>query len=1591
MQSSKAFFLTLVSITISAIIIMTLILPSIGLIREAEGATIVSGGTIATNTTWDSAGSPYWITGNLYIEEEATLTIEEGVEVRFEKSRSLALIVNGTLKALGNGTNKVVFRSNATNPGPGDWDAIEAYQTGRVELKDVLIEHAAIGIYLEGTNNSTLEGVLINRTSDYGLHAKDTKDTTIANSTFSHLKNGIKLEEAENLHMTNITVDDITNFGVIMYYCQNVLLANSSISNTNEAALKLEGTYYTNIMNNSINESGDKGILLYTSQYNVISGNVITGATTNGISNIYSNSNRIHNNTIVDSGDFHLYISLSSAVLVEWNNLVGLTTAPNGVYLEQVTNSEVVFNNISGNVDGICLSLSSYNNVSSNVIHQGMKGILLTSSSNYNTIEANTISETENSLVLSTSRWNNIRANALNDGKKPITHPYCSVGDFDNHINVSNTVNLLPVHYYYDVNNLTIQNLDAGQVIVAASENIIIANNTLQTAGNIHVAFSKEISLINNTVNDTHNGIIIQDSSTGQISDNDIRTNSTALTLIRSNSLSIINNLVTSMDASALYLGYSNLNSLQFNVFNSTHSRGMSLWNSDQNGFFEDEFNSINSLAVNISSSDGNILESVPIQSGSGQYAVELRDSNLNTLANITITAQTAMPGNYLLQDCSSNFITGGTQATGTGAMGSIGIRLEMSDMNTISEMNFENWDEGVNLTNSNNNMFFNTTIRDNNAGVSLYRSNANKIFNNTFDDNSNGIHAGNLSYSNLIHFNNFLNSTGKVETHAIDLRGNKWDIPFGGNYWSDHSGVDVDANGRGDLPYLILPAGHDQHPLMYPLPDLEAPIISLLSPPNASEVEASTPIDLWVFDANLQSAEYILDSGAVSILAAPFVVDSTQWTEGMHFLNVSAIDIFGRSNSSFYEFIVDSPPVIELATPLNNSVINSGTTIRFTIADQSLHHAEAALDQGAYAPLPTPYEINTSGWSQGSHVIWVKANDTSGKWRYSGFDIIIDDVLPQISLTDLVNSDVIKPGTAINLSMTEPNILVVEYSSNGGPYIGLTAPYNISTEGWVDGSYSLMVRCSDRAGNVETVSYGFTLDSILPVVTLLSPEVDEIIPQGVKVILNVYDQNPGPTHYSVDYGAYTSLPADFQISLATLVDGQHIFHVLAIDAAGNQVIRSYRFKLDTIEPDIILMSPENNTLIASGTQLQFNIVDENISSVLVEGGNSMAQTLNFPYLVDTTGWPDGTHTITIKAVDEAGNSAEKDFAFLLDKTQPRLDGNTPLNNAIDVSINISMILSFSETMDTISVVVKLDPLTPYTLHWSNDNTTLTMIFSLPLDYDTVYNLTVEGDSADIVGWLLLSQKTILFTTEISLSEDSDDDGIPDYWEKRHSLDPDNATDALLDDDGDEYSNIDEYRLGTDPQDATSFPVSTVTPPDDDQLIIMLVGVLAVLSIVAIIALAWARKSVKASKNAPTTTPANAATTTSTATTDDHEEDERDDDDGEARFMDDSTEDTMNDGEPAQKEEKEVEELDDQVEDIYAGLTNDVPTSQVQADQDAIADPVNAADEGNFQDIDHFDILDVECPKCGTDFSTPKNPDGETTITCPNCGITGSM
>ena len=139
--------------------------PGPGVSLMVNSALPRTSGVLTQDETWSGE---VVITGDITVPNGVTLTIEAGTVIRFEmldddqaggsdSSRS-ELIINGSLRAAGTETNRVVITSSSLDPHPGDWGGIRVLKDstdGMVSLSHVTIEYATFGIVISTKANNT--------------------------------------------------------------------------------------------------------------------------------------------------------------------------------------------------------------------------------------------------------------------------------------------------------------------------------------------------------------------------------------------------------------------------------------------------------------------------------------------------------------------------------------------------------------------------------------------------------------------------------------------------------------------------------------------------------------------------------------------------------------------------------------------------------------------------------------------------------------------------------------------------------------------------------------------------------------------------------------------------------------------------------------------------------------------------------------------------------------------------------------------------------------------------------------------------------------------------------------------------------------------------------------------------------------------------------------------------------------------------------------------------------------------------------------------------------------------------------------------
>ncbi|OLS22287.1 MAG: hypothetical protein HeimC3_31640 [Candidatus Heimdallarchaeota archaeon LC_3] len=133
------------------------------------------------------------------------------------------------------------------------------------------------------------------------------------------------------------------------------------------------------------------------------------------------------------------------------------------------------------------------------------------------------------------------------------------------------------------------------------------------------------------------------------------------------------------------------------------------------------------------------------------------------------------------------------------------------------NQINGSHW-SGINLDFKNINISItDNLIADNAIGLRIYQSNLTLVNNNSFVNNINNAIELVSSTNNKLYFNNFLNNNNNKSQVSDDSYNNFWYVDKIGNYWSDHSSLDSNGDGKGDSSYEINAnlSVYDKYPLI--------------------------------------------------------------------------------------------------------------------------------------------------------------------------------------------------------------------------------------------------------------------------------------------------------------------------------------------------------------------------------------------------------------------------------------------------------------------------------------------------------------------------------------------------------------------------------------------------------------------------------------------------------------------------------------------------------------------------------------------------------------------------------------------------------
>ena len=286
--------------------------------------------------------------------------------------------------------------------------------------------------------------------------------------------------------------------------------------------------------------------------------------------------------------------------------------------------------------------------------------------------------------------------------------------------------------------------------------------------------------------------------------------------------------------------------------------------------------------------------------------------------------------------------------------------------------------------------------------------------------------------------------------------------------------------------------------------------------------------------------------------------------------------------------------------------------------------------------------------------------NSTGTESLYSNIVSVAEAAPPTVSITSPLANATISGTVSVNATATDNvGVTKVEYYLDGtlkatdttSPYV-----YSLNTTALASGTYALMAKAYDAAGNIgqsSTVSVKvLNSDTTAPVVSMTAPANNAIV-SGTTVLTANASDNVGVSKVEfyrsgVLLTATNVAPYKYSWNTTSVANGSYTLVAKAYDnsanvsQSANVTVTVNNVVADTTAPTVSVTAPANNATV-SGTVAVTASASDNISVSKVEFyvNNVLAATDTaspFSYSWNTALVSNGTYSVMAKAYDAAGN-----------------------------------------------------------------------------------------------------------------------------------------------------------------------------------------------------------------------------------------------------------------------------------------------------------------------------------------------------------------
>ncbi len=461
---------------------------------------------------------------------------------------------------------------------------------------------------------------------------------------------------------------------------------------------------------------------------------------------------------------------------------------------------------------------------------------------------------------------------------------------------------------------------------------------------------------------------------------------------------------------------------------------------------------------------------------------------------------------------------------------------------------------------------------------------------------------------------------------------------------------------------------------------------------------------------SGLDRFEVALDEGAFATKTSPCMLDIGAAADGTHTAHIRAYDAAGNYTEKDATILVDKTPPNAFTPTVDPAGWTNADTVEVTFATtddlSGVQHYEVGVDGANYTTQVSPYSLSTAGLSSGTHTVTVIAFDEAGNNRSGNATIQIDNTGPQINCTSPAATNSSPIAISYTLQDNESGVSGValwykkgetgEWTDTG--MSSTTASGSFDFDGMTDDdTYYFGFVATDNLGNTTETNTGSgscqtNYDHVGPSFTDI--DADPPIAKVGKEVLILFSA-------SEPLGANPTVTVEGNPAVFVGVDGlqyTYKYTVLASDPEGNaEIVISgedlagnfnsvsdlTKLLIDTTPPVNFTPQADPETWTDANSVLIMFLTTDAISGishyeVALDAGPYSVGSSSPTYTLDVTEVGDGTHTVHVKAVDNAGNECIADVTIYLDKSAPVTF--TPTANPASWTNENTVFIEFSTT-----------------------------------------------------------------------------------------------------------------------------------------------------------------------------------------------------------------------------------------------------------------------------------------------------------------------